>query len=223
VYVSDVVLLQARSLGQAFPGRWWLPATDLLDQLELGRTDVKVLALPLEPDHDAHPWAAKAIWVAIDRREDDCLIGTIRTTELDRDGYQVGDRLALPRDRVIDLVLVGGDGRRLLNESRARFMVDKRALVGLTVLSQAGDLIEQSQFVGTIAEVDPARGIELVLDDRSSYWLPPDARAFQEAAPGEYTLRSTGQTVVDPDYVCTWTVTRPDAGYSPPPDGFRSS
>jgi hypothetical protein len=215
VDVSDVVLLQARSLDQAFPGRWWLPAPGLLDQLELGRTDVKVLALPLGPDHNPDPWAAKTIWVTIDSREDDCLLGAIRTTELDRDGYRVGDRIALPPDRVIDLVFVGGDGHRLLNESRARFMVDKRALVGLTVLSQSGDLIEQSQFLGTIADVDPARGIELVLDDQSSYWLPPDVRAFQEAPPGEYTLRSTGQTVVDPDYVSTWTVTRPDASYSP--------
>ena len=223
VDMSDVVLLQARSLEQAFPGRWWLPAAELLDALEPGRTNAKALALELGPDGGADPWAAKAIWVAIDSREDDCLMGTVRTTHLDRDGYRAGDRLSLPRDRVIDVVSVAPDGRPLLNEPRARFMVDKRALVGLTVLSQGGDLVKQSQFVGTITEVDPARGIELVLDDHSSYWLPPDARAFEEAPPGEYTLRSNGQTVVDPDYVCRWTVTRPDAQYSPPPEGFRSS
>jgi hypothetical protein len=106
---------------------------------------------------------------------------------------------------------------------RAVSPIDNCLQPPVCVRASVCDLIEQSQFVGTIAEVDPVRGIELVLDDRSSYWLPPDARAFQEASPGEYTLRSTGQTVVDPDYICTWTVTRPDAGYSPPPDGFRSS
>ena len=95
-------------------------------------------------------------------------------------------------------------GRPLLNEPRARFAVGKRALVGITILSQDGDLVERNQFVGRIASVDPDRGIELLLDDRSSYWLPPDSRSLEEARPGEYSLRSNGQTVVDPDYICTW-------------------
>jgi len=36
----------------------------------------------------------------------------------------------------------------------------------------------------------------LVLDDHGSYWLPRDARTFEETAPGEYTLRSNGPVVL---------------------------
>ena len=37
-------------------------------------------------------------------------------------------------------------------------------------------------------------------------WLPPHLEAYQEAAEGEYRLRSTGEVVVDPDWLCTWTI-----------------
>lgn|GEM_PF-3714403 len=36
--------------------------------------------------------------------------------------------------------------------------------------------------------------------------LPADAAAYSRAASGRYTLRSTGEVVVDPDYLTTWTV-----------------
>jgi hypothetical protein len=74
------------------------------------------------------------------------------------------------------------------------------------MLSASGELVEQRQFLGTIARIDPAAGIELAHGDGSTYWLPPDVRPLEEAAPGEYRLRSTGEVVVDPDYTCTWTV-----------------
>jgi hypothetical protein len=220
--VSDIVLLKAVALAEAFPGRWWVPAPDLLDAIEPGRTRAKVLAVEPDTDCGANPWAAKAIWMAIESRDDAHLMGPIQSTQLDRDGYRAGDALCVPQDRVIDLVFIGSEGRPVLNEARARFMFGKRALVGLDLMSETGDLIEQSQFTGIIARVDPADGIQLVLDDQSVYWLPPDARSFEEAAPGEYTLRSNGQTVVNPDYIATWTITQGYDGYVPPSDGFRA-
>ncbi len=168
----------------------------------------------------ANPWSARPIWIAVDGQQNGDVCGTVLDSAVDRDGFRAGEKLTVPRGRIIDLGFVGSDGRPNLNEPRALFMVDKRVLVGLTVLSEKGDLVEQTQFVGTVESVDRADGIRLVLDDGASYSLPPDARAFEEAAPGEYTLRSNGQTVVDPDYVCTWTVTRPDDRYGPPSSGF---
>lgn len=41
------------------------------------------------------------------------------------------------------------------------------------------------------------------------FWLPPDVGPFQDAKPGEYKLRSTGEVVVDPDLLATWTVNNP--------------
>ncbi|MGB7589031.1 MAG: hypothetical protein WBM00_10020 [Solirubrobacterales bacterium] len=41
-------------------------------------------------------------------------------------------------------------------------------------------------------------------------WLPPDLRAFKPAEPGEYTLRPTGEVVVDPDFLSTWIAERHD-------------
>jgi hypothetical protein len=41
------------------------------------------------------------------------------------------------------------------------------------------------------------------------FWLPPDIRAFQDAQPGEYRLRSTGEIVVDPDFITNWTINHP--------------
>jgi hypothetical protein len=40
-------------------------------------------------------------------------------------------------------------------------------------------------------------------------------RAFQPAPPGEYRLKSTGEIVVDPDLLSTWTIRRPGS-----PDGW---
>ena len=70
------------------------------------------------------------------------------------------------------------------------------------------NVIDREQFVGQIANVD-ASSITLELADGSTRWLPPDVRPFDEAWPGEYRLSGTGEMVVDPDYVATWTRTLP--------------
>jgi hypothetical protein len=111
-------------------------------------------------------------------------------------------------------------GQPILNEERARFALGKRLLVGLTVLSRDAGPIEQRQYVGTLTAVDPHRGLQLTLDDGTTSWLPPDARSLEEAPPGEYRLRSTGEVVGDPDYLCSWTITRSDHPAGLPPTGF---
>jgi len=42
--------------------------------------------------------------------------------------------------------------------------------------------------------------------------LPPDLSSTQVAALGEYRLRSTGEIVVNPDYLTTWNINRPEEG-----------
>jgi hypothetical protein len=88
-------------------------------------------------------------------------------------------------------------------------MIGHRVLVGITYLDARGDVVEQEQFAGTVRAVDP-----LVSIDRGAgepFTLPPEPNALARGHPGTYRLRETGETVVDPDFVTTWTVHPPDA------------
>ena len=83
----------------------------------------------------------------------------------------------------------------------------RRLLVGISVRSPDGTVLRREQFCGRVLEV--ADGVVVVerptTPDRPAL-LPADAAAYDEAAPGHYVLSSTGETVVDPDYVTTWDV-----------------
>jgi len=85
-------------------------------------------------------------------------------------------------------------------------LIGKRVLVGITRQTATGLL--QEQVFGTVETAD-AHGIELVLGGTrfgERFGLPPDPRAFQAAAPGSYRLRSTGETLTDPDVTAMWTI-----------------
>ena len=90
-----------------------------------------------------------------------------------------------------------------------RWLMGKRVLVAITEYAATGELLERRQFVGRIIAVDPERGIRLQRPDASHYDLPPDHRALKRARKGEYKLRATGEIVIDPDYLSTWTLTKP--------------
>jgi hypothetical protein len=208
VAVGDVVLMDASWFPDALRDRWWVPSPELLEAISPGRTEVKVLAAELEEDGRADPFSARAVWAKVEERDAERFAGAITQSQLDREGFRQGDRLSAPLNRVFDWVLFDERGVPQLNQERARFAIGKRVLVGLTTLSPAGELVERRQFPGKLVAVDPARGLALELDDGSHYWLPPDVRSLAEAPPGEYRLRSTGQVELDPDYICTWTITR---------------
>jgi hypothetical protein len=87
-------------------------------------------------------------------------------------------------------------------------MIGKTVLVGKTYV-RGDEAVEQVQFHGLIEEVDERAGFALRRADNGELeWLPPDLRAYQPAEPGEYTLRSTGEVVDDPDFISTWIVER---------------
>jgi hypothetical protein len=98
-----------------------------------------------------------------------------------------------------------------LDEERAARIVGTRLLIGLTFLGYNGELIEQKQLHGIVEQITKQAGIVIRLPDGSTYRLPPDLRGIQEAPPGTYRLRATGEEVVDPDFLYTWTITRPEA------------
>jgi len=104
------------------------------------------------------------------------------------------------------------------DDERAHVLVGKYALVGLTFVDQHENVLSKAQRHGRIVEADEDGGISIQLVAHGKPWdgevyrLPPDLRAFSDAQPGEYTLRSTGEVIVDPDVTAAWTIK------SPPPE-----
>lgn len=90
-----------------------------------------------------------------------------------------------------------------------RRVIGARVLVGVTYLD--GDHNVQIQRHGVVVRCDE-QVIEIEKPDGEVFTLPPAPEAFSPAPPGEYRLRSTGETVVDPDFLATWTVDHGD-GY----------
>jgi hypothetical protein len=99
--------------------------------------------------------------------------------------------------------------RRLLRGSRRlQGLVGRRVLAGMTFVDSAGRSLGRRQACGTVSEV--ADGVvTLELPDGEQLLLPADEGAFTPARPGSYTLAATGEVVVDPDFLCTWSVMVP--------------
>jgi hypothetical protein len=80
-------------------------------------------------------------------------------------------------------------------------------LVGLTYRNDDGTVDRQEQFHGFVTRADASAVAIQVWGTDRVFYLPPDLRNYQPAEPGEYRLRSTGEVVVDPDFITTWTLT----------------
>lgn len=83
-------------------------------------------------------------------------------------------------------------------------MVGATLLVRITYLLTDETVSHVAEFAGVVSSVDPLVTIEQ--GDNESFTLPPDPDAYEAAAPGEYRLRSTGETVLNPDFISMWTV-----------------
>ena len=87
----------------------------------------------------------------------------------------------------------------------------KHLLVGLTYQDHQGDIKSKQQIHGIITRINESEGIVIEqLNGEGEFTLPPDLDSLSEASPGEYHLRSTGEVVVDPDFLAQWTITAPD-------------
>jgi hypothetical protein len=104
------------------------------------------------------------------------------------------------------------DGRPPFDSESAASMVGKYVLIGMTYVDATGKVVEQRQLLGRIVATDAKRGITIELKgkrDGEVYCLPPDLRSFKDAPRGEYRLRSTGEVIVNPDLLTTWTINGP--------------
>jgi hypothetical protein len=95
--------------------------------------------------------------------------------------------------------------RRLLRGSeRLAHLVGARLLVGITFRDPSGAVKRAEQFCGRVLEV--GEGVVVVERGGEQAVLPADAGAYEAAQPGKYVLQSSGETVVDPDYLTVWEV-----------------
>lgn len=95
----------------------------------------------------------------------------------------------------------------MLGKLFKRKYVGKTVLVGISVFSNDGELEDRFQYFGEIVFVDNV--ISVKTDDGETKTLPPDIKSLKKAKKGIYTLKSNGKQIENPDYVTSWSVTRP--------------
>jgi hypothetical protein len=101
--------------------------------------------------------------------------------------------------------------RPSMTESEAQKYIGKYILVGITQEDAFGKVTGQFQVHGVIELVAPD-GVTIALRGTRQgeyYVIPPVLSDLDPAEPGEYRLHSTGELVIDPDYMTSFTITPP--------------
>jgi hypothetical protein len=91
----------------------------------------------------------------------------------------------------------------------AKKLIGTHVLVGVTRVDHTGNVLAQEQFYGKVIRASVGEGVILMDAMGEERSLPLDQKAFKVAPPGEYRLRATGEVVVDPNWLSTWTVYPP--------------
>jgi hypothetical protein len=86
-------------------------------------------------------------------------------------------------------------------------MIGKYVLVGVNRCSQNGTVISTEQVHGKILRITDDEGLVISTADSNEFSLPPLLGCYQSAEEGTYTLESTGEQIVNPDYIATFNVT----------------
>ena len=98
----------------------------------------------------------------------------------------------------------------LFDDQMATKLVGSHVLVGITYEGRDGSVEQREQIHGEVISADKSAGTCIRRAGCADvYWLAPDLRGWQPAPRGEYQLKSTGEVVVDPDYLASWTIIPP--------------
>lgn len=134
----------------------------------------------------------------------------VPSTARGEDGLTEEERTGQYRTGPIDPNRSHAPRRLMRGGEQLSVMVGQRLLVGITFLDESGNVTNAQQFCGLVLEV--ADGVVVVErpGEPEPAVLPADVAAYRKAQSGRYTLRDTGEIVVDPDFVSTWQVAAVD-------------
>ncbi len=87
------------------------------------------------------------------------------------------------------------------------YLKEKVFLIGLSFVDKNGNLVDQYQTHGTIIELTDDGLFKIKREDNSIFQMPYDKNTIKKADKGEYREKSTGQIIINPDYIMTWEIT----------------
>lgn len=79
-------------------------------------------------------------------------------------------------------------------------------LVRLSFTDEEGNIVEERQFQGAIEKISDEEVVLRHPSNGAEVSLPPYFGSYERAPKGKYQLKSTGETIVDPDYITEWTL-----------------
>ncbi|GAA3590913.1 hypothetical protein GCM10022223_01800 [Kineosporia mesophila] len=155
---------------------------------------------PVPPAHQSHQAPRR-----IDLTQYDQEPSVVDLTGPD-DGLTEEERSGHYRTGPIDPNRATAPRRLMRGGEQLSVMVGHRLLVGITFLDESGNVTNARQFCGRVLEV--ADGVVTVEHpgEPEPAVLPADTGAYRKASTGRYTLRDTGEIIVDPDFISTWQV-----------------
>lgn len=86
--------------------------------------------------------------------------------------------------------------------------IGKRMLAGLTYFDSRGEMMERVQLHGEIVRIEEGELFLERADGKGELKLPFDPDNISPGV-GEYTLNTTGEVVVEPDFVSVWKISAP--------------
>ena len=84
-------------------------------------------------------------------------------------------------------------------------LLNKVMLIGITEVHN-GELVQETQYNGTVVFAKENKKIEILLDDGSKYSIPPQLNNVMRARKGLYVEQSSGLTIANPDFISTWVI-----------------
>ena len=93
------------------------------------------------------------------------------------------------------------------DEAKAEWLIGKYALVGVSFTEAGAERSEQ--YHGRIVAADRKDGISVACEgfwQGKTFVIPPSTSVVLPANPGEYKLRATGETIINPDVLTTWRI-----------------
>ena len=91
----------------------------------------------------------------------------------------------------------------------AKKYIGKCLIIGVTYKDSKENVLSQKQYYGEIVRIDNT-SICVKTKENQEINFPPNIDAIIKAPKGGYKLRSTGEIVIDPDYMATWSVIMKD-------------